>query len=217
MSSHGLRSALVAALVTIALAAGLAACALSPSAHHPPATTTDRRAATHRAAATGHAGATIHTPSMTATTGALAQARRTHEYPTPAPAPRTAGGWLSPALAVQWFALGYTNWTWRTVVSRLRLLAQLSVGQARSIVTLQAAETARDYELRRGEIVNRGAVEAVAALAGQRDRYVVVTREQTTAQRTDAYDGLAPAWQVSLATVTRLGHLWVVSGWQPES
>ena len=50
------------------------------------------------------------------------------------------------------------------------------------------------------------------------DQYAVVTRERTTAANTSAYRGLAPAWHVSLATVTQVsGGLWVLSAWQPEN
>ena len=38
------------------------------------------------------------------------------------------------------------------------------------------------------------------------------------ASTTSAYRGLAPAWHLSLATVTRVdGGLWTLSGWQPEN
>ena len=83
---------------------------------------------------------------------------------------------------------------------------------------LLAAQTAGDYELRRGGIANSGSVEAVAPLFGHRDQYVVVTRELTTATNTTLYQGLAPAWHLALATVVQLpGDRWVLAGWQPES
>ena len=83
----------------------------------------------------------------------------------------------------------------------MQALAGQSVGQARSAMELTAAQTGSDYELRRGGIANSGTVEAVAPLAGQPDRYAVVTRERTTATATDAYQGLQPAWHVAVATV----------------
>jgi len=127
-------------------------------------------------------------------------------------------GASTPTLAVAAFAVGYINWTARTVSGRMQGLAALSVGQARSLVTLTAAQTARDYELRRGGVANSGIVEAIAPVIGQRDTYAVVTRERTTATGTDAYRGLAPSWHVALATVTGTAHAgWVVSGWTPES
>jgi hypothetical protein len=83
---------------------------------------------------------------------------------------------------------------------------------------LAAAQTANDYELQRGGIANSGQVEAVAALANQPHQYVVVTREATSATNTTAYQGLRPAWHVTIATVTELGPgRWAVSNWQPES
>jgi hypothetical protein len=46
----------------------------------------------------------------------------------------------------------------------------------------------------------------------------VVTLESTSATNTTAYQGLRPAWHVSLATVAELaGGRWVLSGWQPEN
>ena len=147
----------------------------------------------------------------------LAQAQRTHEYPGPALREDVAGGWRSPAQAVRVFAATYINWTAATVADRLRALAQVSVGRARSAVTLEAAESTQDYELHRGGIANTGTVEAVAALAGQPRQYVVVTLERTTATHSATYRGLAPAWHVALATVTPVGSgLWVLSAWQPE-
>jgi hypothetical protein len=85
-------------------------------------------------------------------------------------------------------------------------------------MALAAAQTAGDYELKRGGVANSGAVEAVAPLPGHRDEYVVVTRERTTATNTTAYQGLRPAWHVAVAAVERLasgGGGWVVSRWQP--
>ena len=58
----------------------------------------------------------------------------------------------------------------------------------------------------------------MAPLPGHRNQYVVVTLESTSATNTTAYQGLRPAWHVTLATVSeqQLGQ-WVVSGWQPEN
>jgi hypothetical protein len=82
---------------------------------------------------------------------------------------------------------------------------------------LAGAGTAQDYELQRGGIANSGTVEAIASLRGRANRYVVVTLERTTATNTNAYQGLRPAWHVAIATVTRVGTGWVLSGWQPET
>lgn len=142
-----------------------------------------------------------------------------HEYPSPQPPRETAGGgWASASAAVAAFAAAYINWNAETVSSDLSTLAARSVGQARAAMQLAAAQTASDYELQRGGIANHGTVEALAPLGGSPDEYVVVTRELTTATATTAYEGLAPAWHIALATVTqqRPGK-WVVSGWQPES
>lgn len=161
-------------------------------------------------------GAGHHATGSTASK--LAQAQATHEYPSPTPPPQTATGATSTASqAVRAFATAYINWTARTVAGDMESLAGRSVGQARSAMTLAAAQTADDYELQRGGISNQGTVEAVAPLPGHRNQYVVVTLESTTATNTSAYQGLRPAWHVAVATVTEQSPgRWVVSGWQPE-
>jgi hypothetical protein len=147
----------------------------------------------------------------------LAIARATHEYPSPKPPRESVSGAVSAARAVRAFAGAYINWTADTVAADMRALAARSVGQARSALELAAAQTASDYELRRGGIANSGTVEAIAPLPREQREYVVVTRESTTASNTTAYDGLRPAWHVALATVTRVGGRWAVSRWEPES
>jgi hypothetical protein len=149
----------------------------------------------------------------------VAQAQATHEYPSPPP-PRqtTAGGADTPLAAIRSFASVYINWQADTVAAQLRSLAAQAVGQARSAMQLAATQTAQDYELQRGGVANSGTVEAIAPLAGHRGEYVVVTREQTTATASAAYEGLRPAWHLALATVTELDPgSWVVSRWQPET
>jgi hypothetical protein len=168
-----------------------------------------------KATANASTAAAAHASTAAA---AIAQAQATHEYPSPPPPPQTAtGGTSTPQQAVRAFAGAYINWTAQTVAPRMRSLAAQSVGQARSAMTLTAAETAADYELRQGGIANRGTVEAVAPLVAHPDQYIVVTLESTTATNTTAYEGLLPAWHVALATVTKQPAGWVVSGWQPEN
>lgn len=190
-----------------------------------------RRAATLRVAAgplaaaalcLGACGSRTLAPRLSHATrerqSSVAQAQQTHEYPSPPPHQR-AGRWGgSPAAAVRAFASRYINWDAGTVSGDMRALAADSIGQARAATQLAAAQTAGDYELRRGGIANTGTVEAVAPLAGEPNRYVVVTRELTTATATTAYQGLQPAWHVAIATVTQVAPgRWVVSAWQPES
>jgi hypothetical protein len=116
------------------------------------------------------------------------------------------------------FARAYINWDADTVSADMRGLAAFSIGQARAAAQLAAAETAGDYELQRDGIANNGAVETITPLPGHADQYVVVTKEWTTATETTAYQGLQPAWHVTVATVSQIRRgQWVVSGWQPES
>jgi hypothetical protein len=168
------------------------------------------------AGAGGGAGAGVASRSTPAAS-TVARADRTHEVPTPAGRERASPGWASPEQAVRAFATVYVNWTAATVSGRLRTLARRSIGQARATLELQSREVAADRELHRGRIANSGTVEAVGRLAGSPRRYAVVTRERTSAANDAAYRGLAPEWHVSVATVTRVGRRWVLSGWQPES
>jgi hypothetical protein len=132
--------------------------------------------------------------------------------------PRRIGGSVSPQTAVIRFANAYINWNYADVAVRLSALARISVGQARSAMQLAAAQVSADSTLRGSGIANQGSVEAVGAIAGHPDQWAVVTLEQTSASRSSAYQGLAPAWHVTVATVQRQpGGSWVVSGWQPES
>jgi hypothetical protein len=160
----------------------------------------------------------IHRPSRPP--APLTRAQATHEYPAPPPPAENVadGGATSPVAAIDAFATSYINWTAQSVVAQLRALAADSVGQARSAMTLAANQTARDYELQRGGVQNSGTVEAVAPLTGQPNQYVVVTREQTSATNTTAYEGLRPAWHLTLATVAEVSRgRWALSDWQPEN
>jgi hypothetical protein len=157
------------------------------------------------------------TPTSGQQAAKVATADRTHEYPGP-PVHQSAVSFPTPVLAVETFAAAYINWTAATVSRRMRALAKLSIGQARSAVVLEAAQTAQDYELRRGGVANSGAVEAIAPVAAAVHEYAVVTRERTTATNTNAYVGLRPEWHVAVATVSRVARGgWVVSAWQPEN
>ncbi len=171
-------------------------------------------------ALTGCSGLGPPTTATTATqTTRLANAQRTHEYVAAPPPPQHADrSSQRPIGAIEAFADAYINWRAGTVAADMRALAAASVGQARSAMQLAAATSAQDYELRRGGIANNGQVEAIAPVIGTRDQYVVVTREQTTATASTAYQGLRPAWHLTLASVVEVAAgQWVVSGWQPET
>jgi hypothetical protein len=173
----------------------------------------------HATATRPHATATATRSAAAVNRSAIARAQTTHEYPSPPPPPESVtGGASSPVQAVRRFATAYVNWDAETVAADMRALAAQSVGQARSAMTLAAAQTADDYELRRGGIANSGTVEAVAPLSGHPHEYVVVTRESTSATNTTAYEGLRPAWHLALATVVeQRAESWVLTGWQPEN
>ncbi|MFZ0387080.1 MAG: hypothetical protein WAL22_15545 [Solirubrobacteraceae bacterium] len=203
------RSAL-AALVAAALATGLVGCSLGGTGP-----TQSTRSSAAAAAAVDPATSAGDGSSVASV---VARADRTHEVPTPAGRESVVGGWRNPTDAVYVFATQYINWNSQDVSTRMRALASVSVGQARSAVSAAASETASDDELRQGQVANTGVVEAIAPVIGHRYEYAVATREQTTASGTDAYQGIAPQWHLAVATVTRLaGGLWVLSDWQPEN
>ena len=193
---------------------GLAPGGAQTSSRHPVSMGQAAKAATNATAA--RRSATL--AARAGVSAAVALADRTHEYPTPPGRQAVIGGWRTPLQAVQVFAGAYINWTAQTVSDRLRALAEVSVGQARSAMQLAASQAERDYELHRAGIVNSGTVEAVAPLGDRPGSYVVVTLERTTAAGSSAYRGLLPAWHVTIAGVTRVaGGLWVLSSWQPVS
>jgi hypothetical protein len=191
------------ALAATAAALVISGCALDI---HPPGATT-----------AVPAGQLMTGTGRTGTDGTAPPAVTDNEVPTPPGPDERARVTRSAVTAVRDFALGYVNWDAADVKLRLRALAADSVGQARSAMQLAASQTGSDPELAQAGIANSGAVEAVAALAGGGDRYVVVTLESTTATDSSAYQGLAPAWHLTVATVARRGGGWVLSGWQPES
>jgi hypothetical protein len=207
-----------AALIAAALAIGLPGCSLSAA---DPASTTSSAPVAPGRSATAASSITAQRRSARAgssVAGMVARANRTHEVPTPPGREPVAGGWRSPTQAVYVFATQYINWNSRDVSARLRALADVSVGQARSSASAAASQTASDDELKQGQIANAGVVEAIAPVIGHRYEYAVATRERTTASATGAYQGIAPEWHLAVATVTRLqGGLWVLSDWQPEN
>jgi hypothetical protein len=196
----------------LALAAScllITGCSLVPSVRAPGPRTPATRTPATRAPAT-RISATRPSP--------LAIAQATHEYPAAAVSERVLSPSSDAVDAVRRFATAYTNWTAADVSADMAALAQQSLGQARSALELAAAQTAQDYELQRGGVANHGTVEAVVPMPGAARRFIVVTREQTTATDTSIYQGLAPAWHVALATVSRLGPgRWAVSAWEPQS
>jgi hypothetical protein len=157
-------------------------------------------------------------PPLVRRAGPVAVAQATHEYPAPAVRQTASGGAGDPVNTVVAFATAYINWTSGTIAADMRTLAQHSIGQARSVAQLAATQSAGDYELARAGVANQGSVQAIGPVAGHADEYAVVTLERTTATASTAYEGLAAAWHVAVATVTQVSPgRWVVSGWQPEN
>lgn len=139
------------------------------------------------------------------------------ERPGRIPAGRQHGGLdpaASPQRALTRFAGLYVNWTYKDLVSHERRLAAIAIGPARQAELQAAAQASADSTLRRAQIFNRGSIVAIAAdRHSSRDRYVVVTRQQTGGRA--GYAGLQAAYEVTLATLTRVPGGFAVSQWTP--
>lgn len=174
-----------------ALTVVLAGCGLSDPYGHAPATTTNATA-----------------PRVVDNEVRPAQPYRDTSRPA-APA-------ATPEQAIKRFAALYVNWTYRTLGAHRLQLARVAVGAAAAEQRRGAAESAHDYELAQGRVSNRGQLVGVAARRGGRaGEYIVVTRETTTG--IDTYEGLPPAYHVTLVTVQAVAGGWAVSAWEPQS
>ncbi|MCW2953201.1 MAG: hypothetical protein JWQ48_2371 [Conexibacter sp.] len=147
----------------------------------------------------------------------VAQANRTHELAaTTTVAAAPVGGAASPSAALRAFGEQSINWTWRDLAARQRTLAAGSVDQAHDQAQLLASTATNDYEMRRGKITHRGAVESIAPKPGTPDTYLVVTLEASGTE-TPSYQPARQSYHVTLAAVkqTTPGR-WVVSTWKPQ-
>ena len=108
------------------------------------------------------------------------------------------------------------NWQASTLAIRQRQLAALSIDQARAAALQAAASAARDPELTRSHVENRGQVLAITPGSGPASRrWVIVTTQTTTG--TGDYAGLPAALHVTYAQVTHTPTGWVVSQWSPQN
>jgi len=139
----------------------------------------------------------------------------------PAPVPPTpaaqapAGVQPTPAKALAAFSALYTNWTYRTLSSNQQRLAAMSVGAARLAEQQAAASSRADTTITRGHIYNTGQIISIAPDASRPDRWVIVTREQTSGDT--QYEGLPATYHVTLAQLARLPGGYAVSQWLPEN
>jgi hypothetical protein len=125
-------------------------------------------------------------------------------------------GSATPQVALERYALIYTNWTARTVASAQGRLARISLDSARARALQAEASYQHDTTLLRSHVTNRGTVVAVAAGQGSANRsWVVVTREITTGQ--GDYAGLPAQLHITYAQVTHTPAGWTVSSWTPQT
>jgi hypothetical protein len=91
----------------------------------------------------------------------------------------------------------------------------MSVGAART-AELQAAATSRaDATLRAARIANRGTVVSIARDQTQAGAWVIVTHEQTSGAGN--YEGLPPAYHVTVARLASAPGGYAVTEWLPQS
>jgi hypothetical protein len=121
----------------------------------------------------------------------------------------------SPQQAVEQFADGYINWTYRSLAADQTRLAAMAVGAARAAELQARAQTGRDIPLQRAHIYNKGSLIAVSrAIGAGPQEWVAVTQERTGGDA--EYAGIQAAFHVSLARVQAVPGGWAVSAWRPQ-
>lgn len=136
--------------------------------------------------------------------------------PRPPPSSSYAARDLSatPTAALAAFASLYVNWSYRDLAAEQRALAGMSVGAARAAELQAAATSASDSTLGRARIANHGTIVSIAPDRDLDGAWVLVTREQTSGS--GDYEGLPPAYHVTVARVERLTGGYAVREWLPQ-
>lgn len=128
----------------------------------------------------------------------------------------TTSGAPSPQAALRRYALAYMNWNASSLPAHERALASLAIGAARLADEQTATSHSRAGELAADHVDNHGVVLATAPGTGPaHGQWVIVTLEQTTG--TGPYAGLPASTHVTLARITRFGHRWAVTEWNPQT
>jgi hypothetical protein len=135
--------------------------------------------------------------------------------PTPPSADAPVGVRGTPQAALAAFAGLYVNWDYRTLTSRQRELAGMSVGSARAAELQATASSRDDTTIAAAHIANSGTVLSISPEQGGAGTWVIVTREQTSGS--GDYEGLAAADHVTIARLARSGGGYAVSEWLPQS
>lgn len=173
-----------------------------------------------RAAHTTTASRAATTTTATASDAADPVPERGGTVPAPAQASqrRLADGaaTATPQAALARYARLEINWHASSLVARQRLLAAISLGQARAAALQAAAGAARDGELTHSHVTNTGQIIAITPGAGPAGgRWVIVITEMTTG--TGDYADLPAAIHVTYAQLTHTATGWVVSQWSPQT
>jgi hypothetical protein len=121
----------------------------------------------------------------------------------------------TPSAALAAFSHSYSNWTYRTLTSNQRGLAEMSVGSARLAEQQAAASSQADTTIVRGRIWNSGQIVSIAGDQAQPGMWAIVTREQTGGS--SQYEGLPASFHVTLARLARVPGGYAVSEWLPQN
>lgn len=121
----------------------------------------------------------------------------------------------TPQMAIEAFARLYVNWTYRTLSANQRTLAAISVGAARLSERQAAATSEADTTIARGHISNHGQIVSIAQDHRRPNTWVIVTREQTGGDA--QYEGLTPAYHVTLSQLAKLPGGYAISQWLPQN
>ena len=132
--------------------------------------------------------------------------------PQPARQQRVARPARDPENALREAAALYGNWSSATAPARFRLLAAMSIGEARAQLRQIAAQAEADTQ-QRGITSSSRVISVAVSGHGRRRRGEVVLRSRATGPSLPAQDTQVVVVE---AAVARQGKGWVITRWEPQ-